>query len=261
LPSWFYQVLIFRHMKKKLFFPALLLLSALSCNKDENYQRAPSIQIPDIDNMVISPVDTVIEGGYYIEKSIDLDVDKDNLPDFRLSSTILGSPGIGEHPRVNVASLKNDSKLFGKISNDTTFQHISLTSFISDNSTTVIYNSTIYSCRKIYPSDKIFSIDYDNFRISSLSEESSMSISDAFIADTFQLTNDWISYPGSPVFDNDTIFYYSSSWDNTCYGFPEDEFYYIGFMIDTSNEQKLGWIKIKIKDSYIITLQETAIQK
>jgi hypothetical protein len=248
-------------MRKNPIFPVLRLLSFLSCNKDDGYQRAFAIHIPDIGDMIISPVDTIIEGGYYLNKSIDLDVDKDSLPDIRLSSNILGSPGIGEHPEVRLASLKSEAKFFGKISNDTTFAHNSITSFQGDNNTVIIYNSTTYSCRKLAPADTVFNVVYDNFRISKLWIDSTISISGTFASDTCLLTNDWMSYPGSPVFDNDTIFYYTSSRDDSCYGFPEGEVCYIGFRMDTGNEQKLGWLKIKINDSFRITVLETAIQK
>lgn len=241
----------------------ILLLSS-SCESLEIRQMnsGDSIEIGNYTNMSVISYDSLFYGSYNELKYLDLDLNEDEIFDYRFTSEIWGSPGMGMHPRVQMLSLHPDCQMNGFLARDTVFFHSSYDTIYSENFYPVNINIyTTYSCKRVDSADSILSISQDNFKINYLDAGDHLWKSELFKADTI-IKND-----NSPILDpieyvEGLIIRRFNYYNNFCYSFPEEEIKYLGFMLaDGDKEEKLGWIKCSILSNSKVLIFETAIQE
>jgi len=249
-------------MKKSVIICLLLVLVIASCKKDDESNNNKEIKLGDYAGMVVNRYDTLIIGGYNQSVYFDLDVNNDSSSDFRITSEVFGSPGMGQHPLAKILSLNSACLFNGTFSDDTTYFHFQRDTFSGDNlSPVTITNTTSYSCRKIGSADLIVSIQSDAFTISYFSSDETILRSDDYRADTLKLNYDFVTDVNFPIVLIDTTIYNYVNHDNSCHSIPNDQLLYLGIKITGINDEKIGWIKICVVDNYKVLLLETAIQK
>ncbi|MBK8736437.1 MAG: hypothetical protein IPL98_11280 [Saprospiraceae bacterium] len=212
-------------------------------------------------DLQITNYDTLVMGTYNTLAGFDLDVDSNNVSDFRLTSELWGSHYLGLHPRSTIHSLNSNSLLSGILKNDTIYLNKNTVLKNGTDSTFQIYNYTTYTCKKIDSNDPISQINVEQFKVVSKNKDEMLNKSDLFRSHTFTLIDDWIRYGPKTTTSNDTTVYDFTLTDYSCNNFPQDQIVYIGFKIIDTKSEKLGWIKIKIIEEYKILIMESAIQK
>lgn len=216
----------------------------------------------DYDKLIITQYDTVIIGGYNEELFIDLDLNDDNIYDFRLSSQIWGSPGMGYHPSASIICLNTTSLIKGYITNDTIYYRIySDTTFLEYGIPLEIRNTSVYSCEKSNPDDSIVEIKYDKFYMSYLSKGDSILASDIYDTDTYNLSDDGYREWPTTIVKEDITYTNFVQYYEACRHMPNDDILYIGILLNVKDNDKLGWLKICLSDDYKVLLLETAIEK
>lgn len=248
-------------MKTRIFLLIVTCFLLITCKKEVSEPSNDiNLVVGKNAGLLINTIDTVLIGGYHNPVSLDLDVNNDNIPDFRLTSEIWGSPGLGQHPKSEILCLNSNSSVFGFISIDTNYLHRD-TVVSKTGSAVNIYIYNNYSCRRIASKDTVIGVQPLQFKILSIKRGDVLCKEDIFKSDTSILIYDWYGYPYSTENHNDTTIYTYTTFDYTCNSFPSDMISYIGIKIKEASLEKLGWIKISISDKYKITILETAIQR
>ena len=250
-------------MKRYIYLIIGAFICIISCKKEVSLpDENNSIIIGKTSGLLTKTYDAVLIGEYNGLKSFDLDVNGDNIPDFRFTSEIWGSPGLGQHPQSRLLCLNNNSLIFGYLNTDTTYLDFESDTSYGQNMTPVyIYNTTIYSCMKISDADSIVKIAPNQFRLKAKTKGESINKAAFNKSDTVILSDEWYSQYVSPITQNDTLIYNYVDYHSTCNSFPQDKILYVGIKVKTSNVEKIGWIKISISDNYKISILESAIQK
>ncbi|MEI6823670.1 MAG: hypothetical protein WCL51_17195 [Bacteroidota bacterium] len=250
-------------MKRYIYLIIGAFICIISCKKEVSLpDENNSIIIGKTSGLLTKTYDAVLIGEYNGLKSFDLDVNGDNIPDFRFTSEIWGSPGLGQHPQSRLLCLNNNSLIFGYLNTDTTYLDFQSDTSYGQNMTPVyIYNTTIYSCMKISDADSIVKIAPNQFRLKAKTKGESINKAAFNKSDTVILSDEWYSQYVSPITQNDTLIYNYVDYHSTCNSFPQDKILYVGIKVKTSNVEKIGWIKISISDNYKISILESAIQK
>jgi hypothetical protein len=241
-----------------------VLIISLSCNKDNQWNNSREEIITGNPNrMVITRYDSLVAGAYNVVSSIDLDIDQDQTPDFKLTSEVWGSPGMGQHPRAKILSLHPDAGLSGSWINDTTFRNVRVdTSYGEFFKPVYLYYVYTETCSRINAKDSVISVEPDRFILEYFSNGESITSSDAFTADTLTLTEEaGTGYNGTQWTRNDTICTSYFSFYHSCWALPNDQVRYIGIRLTKDNTETLGWIKLVMLNSYKLMVLETAIFK
>jgi hypothetical protein len=243
--------------------PYLILLIGMcytmtTCKKDDTERYIESIIIGSESNLLVNSYDIILHGTYNVPASIDLDVNGDDEPDYRLLSEYKGSTGLGFSYGAKIFCLNSDCLINGYSINDTSYIDFKSDTTYNDENVT-IQNSYIYSCNKFYGWDYIEVLP-DQFHINHKNNGDILYKDVIFQSGTITLNSKYSSGLGSAQFINDTIIYNYYSYINTC-SFPSDSIKYIGIKIIDNNIEKIGWIKICISDIYIISIFESAIQR
>lgn len=240
-----------------------MILVILSCEKDAIESNNDSkIKFGNYSKMLVQSHDTLIIGGYNEIASYDLDINSDNSYDFRLTSEIFGSPGMGQYPQTKILSLNSNCLINGHLLNDTTFYHSQIDTSYGENwSPVYISYTSSYSCQRIDIYDSIISIQPERFNISYFNSEESILRSDYYIADTLRLSDELYADIDFPIIKNDTIIYNYIYYHSTCNSIPNDMIMYIGIKIKSMNDEKIGWIKLGVINDFKVLILETAIQK
>lgn len=248
------------NIKTALGMAACLFL--VTCTKDKGTTSSTDNFVVGITtDLLTKQYDTVLTGDYHKRVYLDLDLNDDKYPDFRLTSEVWGSPGLGEHPRSTIIPLNPACELLGFLKNDTSYLHRSTTTTIGANNTVSIYNAAVYSCRQIAANDSITNVQLDQFKLIPKKKGDQLVKSDFFKSDTCTLMDDRYNYPTLSSTSNDTTVYNATSFDFTCNSYPGDVISYIGIKIKGAQSEKLGWLKLSISDQYKISILESAIQK
>ena len=109
-------------MKRYIYLIIGIYFCVLSCKKEVSLpDENTSMLIWTTTNMNIHQINDTIIGGYNQPQSIDLDVNGDNIPDFRLTSELWGSPAVGMHPRSSIMCLNSNCMIYGMQKNDTSY--------------------------------------------------------------------------------------------------------------------------------------------
>jgi hypothetical protein len=242
------------------FFIILLMLAfTSSCEKNNSAGNKDMIFIGDFEGLKIEYHDTIVIGGYNMKQYYFIDVENDGINDFAITSTIWGSPGLGQHPGAEILCLDPGSLINVTPYNDTTFLHIRSDIYNWDK--VEIYIRKITTCERVEEDDSILSISAAHY-LNVYDRNDMVSINDSWISDTFGLNRDWFSYPYTLIYDSpDTSIYEDYVFEFDCHSIPGDRIAYLGIMQENSEKKKLGWIKLSITDDYKVSVLETAIQK
>jgi hypothetical protein len=251
-------------MRAKLLLMIGITLYLIACKKEVS-------SIPTSDkfligmtssDIMINQYDTLLVGGYHNLLYFDLDVNGDKNPDFRLTSEIWGSPGLGYHPIALIYSLNSNCMIYGKSITDTAFFNRDSIIYYNDPSYKIVkYNIFNYSCKRNFQNDSVLEIKSNQFHITPLFKNDYINNSEFFKADTSILVDSIDSNVSGFTISNDTAIWNYYNYDNSCNSFKNDEICYIGIKIKTMNSEKLGWIRLSISESYKILLFESAIEK
>lgn len=252
-------------MKKGGLIFLIIIISVYACKKENlGINSSDFVQIANYENMIRNSYDTIIMGGYNEALSIDLDLNKDGVNDFRLRSEIWGSPGMGLHPEASILSLNENCLINGQLLNDTTFYSYFVHTYYGENGSPfyIQYYHT-YSNQRINDDDSIFSVQTNGFKINFLNESDIIYNSEEYHSDRFVLTEGWSATVNGPYpnLTNDTVrSYYETHYYNSNV-IPDDRLSYIGIKLNYSYKEKIGWIKLGVIDDYKIILLETAVRK
>ncbi len=241
--------------------PILLFVALVACRTETVEVNTPDeIQPGTSSGLVVNRLDSLVIGAYHSLVNCDLDIDGNLTPDFRLTSEVWGSPGMGQHPRASLMSLNDRSLFNGQILNDTTFFSESSNVTSGENETPVIVSHTrSYSCSRINFDDSIVSVRPNLFAVRYFQPGESIRRSDPFQADTLTLTDGYSSQEVGVENRNDTIIHHWDFYHTTCYTMPGDRIWYVGIKLVVGDAEKIGWIKMALMDNYKILVLETAI--
>lgn len=233
-------------------------MAVISCG-DGSLADPLKIQIGQTRSMLVKPYAITLKGAYHSPVSYSLDIDNNGVVDIQFTSNIWGSPGIGQHPEADISSLNNLTFIYAKIISDTAFLFIKNdTNYFGK--VNIILNKT-YSCQRISSTDSILS-NRDSKYINVLRSFDYIRTSGPWLSGKVNLNNDDYAPPVERVFNSiDTCIFKQDTYNYDCHSFPNDQIAYIGIKLIDEAEVKLAWIKLSIKDKYIISVLETAIQK
>jgi len=242
-----------------LFMTALIFASG--CEKDNNSQiQSDKIQLGSIADLLINAYDTVLISDYNDFKSIELDIDRDNSADYAIISEYWGSPLLGQRQQSRFLSINSNNQIAGYINVDTIYISLKADTLIGEGSV-YIYNTTTYSCSRMDENDSIQEVVPNQFKILPKWEKEYLSKTDLFSSDTLILCEEAYTVHNSSVYQNDTSYSYLTRYNNYCGNFQPDVIQFIGIKIGGLKSEKLGWIKLSIRENYKITILESAIQK
>lgn len=250
-------------MKSTRYLFMIIILCLVTCKKkDTEVIVLPSdnIIIGSGTHFFITVFDTVLMGSYHVLKYLEIDVNGDNIADFKFTSEIWGSPGMGQNPRTTLSCLNSNCMITGFKITDTTFLNKVTDTFIGTNKVD-IYEYFNYTCKRISAGDSVVNILPEQFKIVSKQKGEYLSKTDLFNSGTVNLTDDAFSSGSHTIFHGDTTIFQIYSDNHDCYTFPSNEICYIGFKMKNNDAEKLGWIRISISGKYIISIIESAIQK
>jgi hypothetical protein len=233
-------------------------------NQDTLFFISDTIFFGADSNMMLTQYNNrVVEGGLFNGVAyMNLDINKDNTPDFTLKNETWGSPAAGYHRRSTIFCSNSNSLIAGILKNDTSYLNKSITIYQGADSTVQIYNSDNTSCRRIAPNDSIMRISLGQFKIVPKAQGELLSKLDFFQSGTCIFIGDKYSFPSVvKEIRNDTTIYQTASVDDTCDSYPIEEIKYIGIKIKDAHSERLGWIKLSIGYHGEIKIFESAIQK
>lgn len=236
----------------KYFLLVGLCFFLVTCKKDKitdniNDNINSSLVIGSSDAIVSIVYNTILDGGYNNPSIIDIDVNGDNISDFRfLSMLIGGSPGQQLRPRVYLSCLDSNSMIYGQYKNDTTFLNRRTYTTITPDSIIELINYYNYSCKRISINDLVTGVNPGKFKLLPMLAGENLNNNDMFKSDGFTLVDESYSLSGNGETHNDTISYIYTTYDYSCDMFPQDEICYIGIKIKDGQSEKIGWIKLSI---------------
>ncbi len=238
-----------------------LFAGALACEPDPVPVNNPDeIKTGTTSGMLVTRMDSLVIGAYHMLVNCDLDIDGNLTPDFRLSSEVWGSPGMGQHPRATLMSLNGNALFNGSVVNDTTFYDTSSVTSGGENGTPVNISYTrSYSCSRIGPTDSIISIKPNLFAPRYFSSGESILRTDTYRADTLDLNDGYSCQEYGIINRHDTIIHQYDCYHKTCYTMPGDRIWYVGIKLLVGDQEKIGWIKMGVMNSFKILVLETAV--
>lgn len=243
-----------------LFF--FFLIVFISCDKGDSWtNNNEEIKTGDYSGLIVKSYDTIIAGGYHMLREFNLDVNNDDVYDFKLSSEIFGSPGMGQHPRASIMSLNSKSLFHGNITSDSIFHYEVIDVYTSENKT---YKTTYhkYTCDKDEDPRCLFSyMSPEYFKFTYFETDEIILKSDSFKTDTIDVIHHESTDVSLQVEKNDTIFNSQTYNSLSCNFFPPNTFKYVGIKIIDGDKEKIGWIKLGIYNTIDFIVLESAIQK
>ena len=237
------------------------MIFTCSCkkNEDENGKNPSSkIVFGDVSNMFVRNYDTlIVRDELTFSKSFEIDVDNDNITDFRLSSLNLNGSwlhaGIANGTSINC--LHNSASLLSFLETDSLFFNVIVDTIVNSSDVT-IHIQYASSCSRIAFDDTIINITENN-KILQKDPGEYLSIDERFVSDSITITR--AQYSSFPMIINqnpDTTVYANSLYLGNCNLMPNEKVLYFGIRIG----DKLGWIKLLIIRDYKILLLESAIE-
>jgi len=249
-------------MKTIKFIALVILAGLISCDKDDKQtNNSNEIKTGDYSGLLVIRYDTIIAGGYHMLREFSLDVNNDDINDFKLSSEVWGSPGMGQHPYAKVMSLNSNSLINGNIIRDSIYYYSVTDIYTSENKTYKTFYHKYTSDKNEDPRCSFSSMGEEYFKVSYYDADEIISKSDFFLSDTINFNNYQFTEIGTPVEINDTIVN-SMTTHYFAYNYlPVNTFKYIGIKISEGNNERIGWIKLGVYNTINIIVLETAIQK
>lgn len=252
-------------MKTILIPLSLLLISMISCQNEATIEnRLEEIKMGDPGRMIVQVYDRWVEGEYNQEASFDLDIDEDGLGDFRITSELWGSPGMGVHPVARLSSLSPDKFFHTTFASDTSFYKYEADTVNEESdSQTQLYYVTTFNCRRMQSNDSIFSISTSK-NINYLDSMAILSQTSTYgyQENGFVLSSSsYYSSENIPNITRDTTRIFITFRYNDCTIAPDNQAVYIGIKMPGDQTERLGWIKLLLANDYRIFLYETALQR
>ncbi len=247
-------------LPKYLFF--LILIGLISCDKGETWtNNSEEIKTGDYSGLLVKSYDIIVDGEYHQLREFSLDVNDDDVYDFKLSSEIFGSPGMGQYPRTTIMSLNSNSLFHGNVTSDSIFHYVFIDIYTSENKT---YKTTYhkFTCDNDEDPRCVFSyMSPEYFKFTYFETDEIILKSDSFKTDTIDVIRHESTEVGLQVEKNDTIFNTQTYNSLSCNYFPTNTFKYVGIKIIDGNKEKIGWIKLGVYNTINFIILETAIQK
>ena len=241
-------------MKKthiQLILAAFLLIR---CEKQKDNQQ-DFLVINDKNNYTILRFDTLLQGGYYDEKILKIDLDNDGITDFKIYTNIWGSPGLGTHPEILLMCLNTNAFIATTEHTDTSFLYKEYDTIGYD-----VYIKWIFNCKKINP-DATISCILKNSDANYFYQNDTLQ-SNFWSNDTIKLSSRSDSYP--PLDDaqkGDTTIWESTQSSYDCHMVPQNSTIYLAVKTVHEKNTYLGWIKVNILNNSTIYVFETATLK
>lgn len=236
-------------------FLIVIVLLILSCKKEE--VRPDTIIIGNPSNMLINIYDTILKSPFptYADY-INLDIDNDNIIDFKLKSVY------GIHPE-GLMTFKYSE--IDYLDNEGVHQDALLLYSTEQFDTLFFTRDTLYDPEintvHIYRNEACENVD-NNYSISRISKVLTvLQDGDEIRKEDNFLHNGFRFYYRNSDYSmdiNDTIVFHTNFAN--CISFPNDEVVYIGIKRLINGDIKLGWIKLNVSGRQIHLL-ESAIQK
>jgi hypothetical protein len=237
-----------------------LCFTVITCKKDDIETDIESIIIGSESNLLVNSYDIILHGTYNVPASIDLDVNMDNEPDYRLLSEIK-STSLSRYSQASIFCLSSNCLINGYLNPDTMYLYTNTdTSYEVSTSKVNIMNDSIYSCVKYNEQDMLI-ITPDVFSIIPKSKGINLLKNEIFKSDTISLSAKYPVYQSTMIVNNDTTIYNRSIYYSSCNSFPSNSIIYIGIKITDHEIEKIGWIKLSVIDGLIITIIKSAIQQ
>ncbi len=237
---------------KKLGIFLIAIFFIVACEKNSDYKL--QLIIDDNQDMIITSYNLFLESV----DTLDLDINQDSIPDFRLiKNRYLSS---------SIICLNPNSYLLGKHATDTTFLYKETIESCYYRADTIykveIENRSNYGECRYTQNDSIINITPNQFKLNPKKYNDLINSNELFISDTADL---YISFTPLKVGD-DTIISHKmvtilgKSYEATvletteydrayCQSLPSDHIVYIGVKLEVQNKELIGWIKLAVGDN------------
>jgi hypothetical protein len=232
-------------MKLILHSALLLCLFITACKKEENSQP--------VDHY--NSYDQTIQADWNGIKSLDIDINKDGTADFKLTSELIASPGLGINPLAYITTLHSGAMLEVALTHDSLFlSEFGEAKYDSINHVTFIDSAYAYSCVKLHDT-----YHFDHF-YQALRPVARYSISEAAVEGNYRSGKFYMNYfeeGGRREYTtSDTVVRTSYLMNiDACNPFSSNTACYVYISVNG----KYGWIKLLVVNRNIITLLETNI--
>jgi hypothetical protein len=242
---------------KNIFILSFLMLNA--CDNQVFTPGEPYLVIQDDTDVEIDSYDTLLWGGYYDEEYLEIDFDKNAIPDFCISAYVWGSPGMGQHPRVRLLCLHPDAFIATEEFIDTIFHYMEYDTTQYDNHTYISIYS-MYDCREAVLNSEISSIAINDYASAFYSGDTIFD--QHWKCDTLQLSPNSDSYPplGYELREDTSIYTYVN-YLYDCHIFPQQTTVYIATKTVLDDRLFIGWIKLTVINSATVAVFETAVKE
>ncbi len=243
----------------------------VSCKKDTTVKKTEVVDDSKLiignnsDINLISYNTNVISPSYNQLESLNIDINGDNVSDFKFTSYIdayMGGTQLIDEAKI--LCLNPNSLICGIIKTDSTFLHRYTTVSALTNNSITVNNYNNYLCNRMSSNDSIISIKPNQFKILPKNNGDALKKSEIFFCDTVLIgfDNSFSTGFAPQILHQDTIFNTITSYNGYCGSLiPQNTVFYIGVKIKGWQSEKLGWIKLSVNDKFKISLIESAIQK
>lgn len=244
------------------------MLLFVSCEKHSDNiaptdnQIATQIIIGDTTDMVVTRLnENALVGFKYGDSTYNIDIDRNGEKDVQFFGSRNQMMALGTWSNVQIRCLSNNIKLRSYPYPDSIFIS-NERSERKEYGVVKIYNYINYLCQRKNKDDQFKSLT--SISLIQLSEKNILSVDDQFTNANFEIRRKYISYPIDYWLyykSKDTLIYKITTQLTGCHYFPANGTAYVGFNIQDSQRERLGWIKISIKDGLETAILETALQK
>lgn len=239
----------------------LVVVLSFGCRRDELIPEPLAVEMRDTANAfdiirVGDPVNMSVDtGNIELNPGVNamvirsLDLNGDGIMDLQFYAARGQSPGSGVWSRTSMSCLHENVQFRIAYGPDTTFIH-------EDTMGLDIHRT--YSCTRIDGTDFISNVNTARLKLIVMDSLDLLSRMDEFSADSLGLS----STPYfSPIPSYEAPYRIYSMTAGNCGRFPIGQLKYVGILInDSSSETRLGWIKMRIAQGYML-IAEWAIQE
>jgi hypothetical protein len=245
-------------------FILLLFLLAVACQK-KKASKNPSIEIGNAKYVDINNHNVLVKSsGYQDIDAFALDIDADGNADILFESYILGSPGMGMHEGFSIEALHSGCHFAGVLgSQERWVKHD--TSYIDNPQTgeTIVMRSENYACTQLDSEYNLAYIIADVVYTTFFSSGETLNKTDYFsnLVSNLVPAEDHSSVPLEDYTSNDSTYMtVTVNYAEAC-TISNKTSGYLGIKLNTSDGEKLGWVKLSITDGYIISIESSGIQR
>lgn len=238
----------------------VLLLTGLmfSCHPEPEEQRPDTVVFGNVEGMIVTTYDTVIDLGGV--KKVDLDADGQD--DIKIESWYYGSQMFGPDQRLYLYCLSDSVELLGEIIERDSYTSLD-TIYEEVGSRVNVISKRIFNTCEPPVSENVTVVSGNIFVLSANEVNDSFDINNCFESKKIDLFLENTSEELAVDESNDTVYINVgvNVWD--CANFPSNSEKYVGFKITKDGTPYLGWLKMNLKGNSTVKVHliETAIQK